>query len=143
MSSKTAKTVPNFDFLTDSPSKIYDKSTFLGSMGPYGSLGPYFSPDLLIFRRTCVFLPHLLPPSHHTPIHKGDGLRPPPQRGAALRAAPLCGFPYEACWQHRQGKARQTARQDQLSRAKAKQARQPSQISRPKSRPEADPVAKN
>ena len=37
-------------------------------------------------------------------------------------------LPYEACWQHRQGKARQTARQDQLSRAKAKQARQPSQI---------------
>ena len=73
-------------------------------------------------------------------------------REAALRAAstkgggrlrrppPLCGFPYEACWRPRQGKARQTARQDQLSRAKAKQARQPSQISRLKSRPEADPV---
>ena len=37
-------------------------------------------------------------------------------------------LPYEACWRPRQGKARQTARQDQLSRAKAKQARQPSQI---------------
>ena len=48
----------------------------------------------------------------------------------------------EASWRPGQGKARQTARQDQLSRAKAKQARQPSQISRPKSRPEADPVAR-
>ena len=37
-------------------------------------------------------------------------------------------LPYEACWWPRQGKARQTARQDQLSQAKAKQARQPSQI---------------
>ena len=27
-----------------------------------GPLGAYFSPDLLIFRQTCVFLPRLLPP---------------------------------------------------------------------------------
>ena len=51
-------------------------------------------------------------------------------KGGRPSAAPLCGFPYEACWRPRQGKARQTARQDQLSRAKAKQARQPSQISK-------------
>ena len=37
---------------------------------------------------------------------------------------------HEACCRPRQDKARQTARQDQLSRAKAKQARQPSQISK-------------
>ena len=55
---------------------------------------------------------------------------------ARLPGAPLCGggakrrLPYEACWRPRQGKARQTARQDQLSRAKAKQARQPTQISK-------------
>ena len=54
-------------------------------------------------------------------LHKGGRAPSAPAR--------LCGFPCEACWRPRQGKARQTARQDQLSRAKAKQARQPSQIS--------------
>ena len=48
--------------------------------------------------------------------------------GRLRRPPPFSGFPYEACWRPRQGKARQLARQDQLSRAKAKRARQPSQI---------------
>ena len=62
--------------------------------------------------------------------HKGGGTLRHLHKGGRPPSAParLCGFPCEACWRPRQGKARQTARQDQLSRAKAKQARQPSQI---------------
>ena len=51
---------------------------------------PFWVPWAPTFRRTCLFFARLAcfccvccPPSHPTPIHKGGGLRPPPQRGAA------------------------------------------------------------
>ena len=72
----------------------------------------------------CFALP-MLPTSLIRESTKGGGRRRRPPPFVEVAEGHL---PYEACWRPRQGKARQTARQDQLSRAKAKQARQPSQI---------------
>ena len=104
----------------------------MGPMGPLALQDLARLPGLLCLGSAELVLPCslpclALPRPPASLISKGDCLRLPPQIGAA---ASLCGFPYEACSLPRQGKARQTARQDPLNRAKAKQARQPSQIRR-------------
>ena len=101
----------------------------LDPFGPFGTHGPWDLaqlPGLLCLGSAELVLPCSLPcfalPRPPTSLTREAAFGR--LHKAPSAPATLCGFPYEACWQHRQGKARQTARQDQLSRAKAKQARQ-------------------